>query len=276
MKKLLTYTLIIFISFTGCKKEEKKPSTTSSSSSSSSGTGGSGGGTSSCNDINFNTTTTYGTLTDIDGNTYKTIVIGSQEWMAENLRTSRYANGDSIPNVTDNNEWTNLNTGAFCWNNNDSATYECPYGKLYNWYAVVDTRNLCPTGWSVPHFYGDWIELTDHLGGFEVAGKMKEAGYDHWEMPNTDATNESGFTGLPGGQRYSSGAFVGGNDEGTWWSSQDGGNLGADEAYDFGLLYNYGTIVGSNLNTPINIYFLLNFLKSEKQRGGFRVLRRVL
>jgi uncharacterized protein (TIGR02145 family) len=165
-------------------------------------------------------------VTDIDGNQYTTVIIGTQEWMAENLRTNTYANGDPIPNVTDANQWQNLTTGAWAHYNNDSQ-YENPYGKLYNWYTVADPRNVCPTGWHVPSD-AEWTVLSDYLGGESVAGgKMKSTGTQYWQSPNTDATNESGFSGLPGGYRYINGTFNLIGYYGYWWSSTEYGTFSA-------------------------------------------------
>ena len=138
----------------------------------------------------------YGSVTDQDGNVYKTIVIGTQEWMAENLKVGRYQNGDAIP-VVEQSSWAGLTSGASCWFNSDSASYDCPYGRLYNWYAVTDSRNVCPSGWHVPTDQ-EWTVLTDQLGGEAIAGsKMKPPGTDYW-LPNPVATNESGFSALGG------------------------------------------------------------------------------
>jgi uncharacterized protein (TIGR02145 family) len=151
------------------------------------------------------------------GYTYTTVVLGNgQEWMAENLRTTTYANGDPIPNVTDNTAWLQLTTGAWvhCLNN---SSYENPYGKLYNWYAVVDPRNVCPTGWHVPTD-GEWTVLSDYLGGESVAGgKMKST--SGWDI---NGTNESGFSGLPGGGRDTNlGNFTPPGGMGNWWSASE-------------------------------------------------------
>jgi uncharacterized protein (TIGR02145 family) len=136
---------------------------------------------------------------DIDGNAYNAIKIGSQTWIAENLKTTKYANGDPIPNITNITTWNTNKTGAYCWYDFNSETYENPYGKLYSWYAVNDSRKICPTGWHVPS-YSEWMNLISYLGGLPVAGgKLKEAGTVHWQSPNTGSTNASGFTGLPGG-----------------------------------------------------------------------------
>ncbi len=175
-------------------------------------------------------------MTDQQGNVYKTIVIGTQEWMAENLITTIYRNGNAIANVTDGAQWFGLTTGAYCSYNNDSQ-YDCPYGKLYNWYTVADPRNVCPAGWHVPTD-GEWTVLTAVLGGESVAGgKMKNNGTLFWFSPNTNATNESGFSGLPGGERASAGPFGAGGINGGWWSSTD---LGVEGARGRGLDYNGG------------------------------------
>jgi uncharacterized protein (TIGR02145 family) len=153
-------------------------------------------------DINFNPNLTYGTVTDIEGNVYKTIIIGTQTWMAENLKTTKYNDGNIIPNVIDNNVWTELTTGAYCWYNNDPSKYKATYGAFYNWYTVADSRKVCPVGWHVPSD-AEWTVLTNYLGGESIAGgKMKEVGLTHWNSQNIGATNQSGFTGLPSGYRY--------------------------------------------------------------------------
>jgi uncharacterized protein (TIGR02145 family) len=157
-------------------------------------------------------------VTDVDGNEYPVVTIGTQKWMAENLRTSRYHDGSAIPNVTDDDSWNMLTTGARCNYNNNSGLDE-QYGKLYNWYSVADSRLLCPAGWHVPADT-EWTKLTDFLGGASVAGgKMKAI--QGWTEPNTGATNESGFTALPAGGRYpfASEPFKYLGRDGYWWSS---------------------------------------------------------
>lgn len=150
----------------------------------------------------FNPEKKYGTVTDIDGNVYKTIKIGDQEWMAENLRVTRYRNGDSIYNVLDNEIWSTAAEGAYCnYNNTLDMDTIATYGRLYNWYAAADQRNIAPKGWRVPDI-NDWNLLIEYLGGDSIAGgKLKEAGDLHWESPNL-ADNSSGFTAIPGGFRY--------------------------------------------------------------------------
>ena len=158
-----------------------------------------------------------GTVTDIDGNVYQTVRIGDQWWMAENLKVTRYRNGEAIPNVTDKTQWTNLSTGAYCAYNNDNGNITT-YGLLYNWYAVDDSRNIAPVGWHVPTDE-EWKELEMYLGmsqsdadntelrGTDEGGKLKETGITHWNSPNTGATNESGFSAIPGGYRYIDGGY---------------------------------------------------------------------
>jgi uncharacterized protein (TIGR02145 family) len=149
-----------------------------------------------------------GTVFDKEGHLYPTVIIGDQEWMAENLVTAFYSNGDPIPNVTEAWRWSQVNnTGAWCDYNN-TPSFSKTYGKLYNWYAVADSRNICPDGWHVPS-NNDFIVLSDYLGGPQVAGgKLKETGTVHWKSPNTWATNEAGFAFLPSPQRFESGNFV--------------------------------------------------------------------
>jgi uncharacterized protein (TIGR02145 family) len=159
-------------------------------------------------------------LTDYDKNYYKTVKIGDQVWMAENLRTTRFNDGTPIPLLADFTEWINCKSPAYCWYDNDENTYSTTYGALYNWYAV-NTGKLCPTGWHVPSD-DEWTTLTDYLGGESVAGnKLIETGTIHWKSPDTGATNETGFTALPGGFRgcNENQEFVSIGDNGFWWSS---------------------------------------------------------
>lgn len=183
------------------------------------------------NELTFTTLTppTFGTMTDIDGNVYATITIGTQTWMLENLRTTRYRNGDLIKHVTDNTEWANLrlatDKGGWCYYNNDPSNDET-YGKLYNFYAATDTRNIAPEGWRMPA-KGDWDILALYLGADNIqyptniqyiGRKLKETGIDHWLPPNP-ADNVGGFTALPGGYRNDSGVFSRMNSHGYFWSS---------------------------------------------------------
>jgi len=171
-----------------------------------------------------------------------TIVIGTQQWMRENLDVLTYRNGDVIPHVTDLTAWAGLTTGAWCWYDNDPANGAI-YGKLYNWYAVNDSRGLAPQGWHISTD-SEWTTLGTLLGGDVIAGgKMKTTGTTRWNTPNTGATNESGFTGLPSGE-YTSRGFNYFGESGFWWSSTE-----SDKTYalmrelgtDFGKLTKYST-----------------------------------
>jgi uncharacterized protein (TIGR02145 family) len=171
----------------------------------------------------YNPGIAYGIVSDIDGNFYKTTQIGTQLWMAENLKTIKFNDGTPIPNVTDNASWERLTTPGFCWYNNDEATYKGTYGALYNWYAVK-TDKLCPVGWHVPS-NDEWNKLITYLGGEIAAGaKVIETGNTHWLRTIPGATNDSGFTGLPGGSRSFSNdfrGFVNLGYFGHWWTTTD-------------------------------------------------------
>lgn len=186
-----------------------------------------------------------GTVTDIDGNQYPTVIIGTQEWMQENLKTTKFADGSIIPNVTENNAWVQLSTPAWC-NYDNNAFQGSMYGKLYNWYTVTDSHGLCPAGWHVPTD-AEWTTLTDYLGGLGIAGgKMKTV--TGWNSPNTGATNTSGFSGLPGGFRSNdSGSFVSIDIYGYWWSSTDDNGF----AWAFGLRNTSNAAFGYATNKEI-------------------------
>lgn len=155
---------------------------------------------------------------DIEGNTYKTIKIGTQVWMSENLRSTKFNDGTPIPPETDNDKWAKLSSPAYSWYFNDENQYKKMYGALYNFQAV-NTGKLCPAGWHVPT-ESEWNTLVMYQDGFAKAGGvLKEAGTEHWKIPNTDATNETGFTALPGGYRSFEGAFNYVGISGYWWCS---------------------------------------------------------
>ncbi|MDC1050965.1 FISUMP domain-containing protein, partial [Candidatus Marinimicrobia bacterium] len=156
------------------------------------------------------------TVTDIDGNVYSTIQIGNQNWMGENLKVTKYNNGDEIPTDFSGNEWSALTSSGY-------AVYdENIYGNLYNWWVTNDERDVCPVGYMVPSNQ-DFQELGEYLGGNDVAGgKMKEEGFEHWASPNTGATNESGYTALPGGFRtVGGGSYLSVGTYGFIWSSTE-------------------------------------------------------
>jgi uncharacterized protein (TIGR02145 family) len=170
----------------------------------------------------FNPDINYGTMTDQDGNLYKTVTIGTQTWMAENLRTTKYNDGTAIPNVIENDEWAVQTTGAYCtYNNTSNADTILAYGSLYNWHAV-NSGLLAPEGWHVPTDADFWT-LTEYLDrGILAGGKLKEIGTIHWQHPNDGATNETGFTALPGGKRSNDGDFNFIGLVGFWWSASVG------------------------------------------------------
>lgn len=160
-----------------------------------------------------------GSVVDMDGNIYQTVKIGNQRWMAENLKVAHYCNGAAILHITDSTMWASTGAGAFCsFANNENWTSE--YGRLYNLFAVLDSRRLAPPGWHIPSD-AEWQELVSFLGGAASAGgKMMEAGYRHWAIPNTVATNSSGFTAVPGGGREGRlGGFYGYTIRAFFWST---------------------------------------------------------
>jgi len=158
---------------------------------------------------------------DGDGNEYDTVVIGTQVWLAEDLKTTKYNNGISIPLVTDNTQWASLSSAAFCWYDNNK-NYKENYGALYNQWAV-NVNFLCPLGYHVPDDE-EWNTLIDYLGGEEIAGaKLKATGTQFWIDNNSQTTNESGFTAMPGGFRSpNDGTFASIGLWGSWWSTTPG------------------------------------------------------
>lgn len=167
--------------------------------------------------ITFNPNVHYDTLEDIDGNRYLTVMINNREWMAENLKTTRYSDGTPIPYVEVNEDWFVLSTPAYCWYMSDEPSGMAVYGAMYNWFTVA-TGKLCPVGWHVPDST-EYVQLVKHLGGDAYAGiKLKEKGSLHW-MGSNSATNSSGFTAMPGGQRSNSGMYLYQGFHGYLWTS---------------------------------------------------------
>lgn len=167
-----------------------------------------------------------GLVTDIEGNNYKTVTIGTQIWMAENLRTATLNNGSELSIIVGALNWSESTTPGYCWHNDDAVAFKANYGALYNWYAI-NTGNLCPTNWHVPSD-AEWSELETYLGGISIAaGKLKENGTMHWASPNEGATNESGFTALPGGGRAINGVFYSAINVGCWWSATEASSVSA-------------------------------------------------
>lgn len=183
------------------------------------------------------------TITDIDGNVYGTVKIGTQVWMTENLRTTKYRDGSAIPNVTDNAAWSALTTGAQCtYNNTTKSDSIALFGRLYNFYAVADSRNIAPAGWHVPTD-AEWTTLTNYLGAL-AGGRLKESGTTHWNSPNADALNDSKFGALPGGNRsYYPGTFDNLGYYGYWWTAPE---INASNAWLRGLRYYDSTVGRSN------------------------------
>lgn len=196
MKKNIPIWIVFLILIIGCKKEDEGIT---------------------------NSTTEQSTVTDIDGNVYHTVKIGTQVWMVENLKVTKYRNGDTIPNLTTSDEWNkskNENAGAYC-NYDNSVANGNTYGRLYNNYAVTDSRNLAPQGWHIPS-EAEWATLISNLGSASiVGGNMKESGTSHWSSPNEGADNSTGFTALPGGQRYydAGSKFDDIGKKGYWWTT---------------------------------------------------------
>ena len=173
-------------------------------------------------------------VTDADGNSYTTVAIGSQVWMKENLKTTRYNDHTPIADVADSIAWTQLSTGAYCDYQNDTANGST-YGRLYNWYSVNDPRGICPPGWHVPTD-SEWSVLTRDLGGDNIAGgAMKDVADNLWTLLDTGATNSSGFTALPSGDRHYMGPFVTLGYYAFWWSSSE---YDAADAWQRNVNYN--------------------------------------
>jgi uncharacterized protein (TIGR02145 family) len=180
-------------------------------------------------------------ITDIDGNVYNAVTIGTQTWMVENLKVTHYRNGDPIPLVTDQMRWENLTTEGYCWYDNEPA-YKPIYGALYNWYTVNDSRNIAPVGWHVPTD-AEWATLISFAGGNNAAAaKLKEAGKIHWLNGSDMAgvANQTGFTALPGGFRSFNGLYGQLQLQGFWWSATAGAN--PEKAWSYVMQYNTNTV----------------------------------
>jgi uncharacterized protein (TIGR02145 family) len=197
-------------------------------------------------------------VTDVNGNTYSTVIYGNgQEWMGENLKSTSFSNGDPIPNITNANQWYTLSSPAYSIYNNNATTGQT-YGKLYNYYVVSDNRGICPNGWRVPSKQA-FDSLINYLGGSQIAGgRMKESGTNHWNSPNTGATNQSLFNALPNGLKMETGTFQDlGNILYLWSSFSDNPN----SAIRLNLFYNdatANTLYGANKNAGLGIRCLRN------------------
>jgi uncharacterized protein (TIGR02145 family) len=190
-----------------------------------------------------------GSVTDADGNAYDTVVIGTQTWMKQNLKTTKYNDNTTIPYASGNAAWSTLTGPGYCWYNNDSANKK-NYGALYNWFAI-DTKKLAPTGWRVPTT-SDWTTLLNNLGGWKIAGGKMKSIDTVWVPPNTKATDSSGFAALPGGYRSETdGTFYGLGKYVYWWSS--------DKPQNYNIFYNDSSVI----NDP----------SSKASGSGIRCLR---
>jgi uncharacterized protein (TIGR02145 family) len=214
MKKMVPAFVLIFVVFalfsTGCKKGDKSP----------------------------------GPLSDLEGNIYKTVKIGNQVWMAENLKTSILNDGTDIPLITDSASWGNLTTPGYCWYANDAASFKDTYGALYNGYTVI-TGKLCPAGWHVPE-KEEWQVLSEFLGdSLKGGGNLKEAGTAHWLSPNKGADNSSGFTAVGAGLRYFEGTFVSVLSYTSIWSAT---GIANDDEWYIGLYFNDAAFITDHRN----------------------------
>ncbi len=202
--------------------------------------------------ISYPTVTIGQSISDLDGNVYQTVKIGDQTWLGQNLNVSHFRNGDPIPQVRTDEEWEkagNEQRPAWCHYEN-STDQGKTYGKLYNWYAVNDPRGLAPKGYHIPTVQ-DWNTMSSYLGGGEKAGgKLKEKGMTHWKSPNTEATNSSGWNGLPGGLNYSFGTFVGVGSTGYWWTSVEDGEVTANV---YSLSFENSTLFDLFLNKGVGL-----------------------
>ena len=170
--------------------------------------------------ILFNPKIQYGQVSDKEGNVYKTLVLDNKTWMAENLRVTKYKNGESIETTETKKDISKLTEPKYFWAYNGNDSLSKIYGNLYTWFVVQDPRGLCPDGFHVPSDL-EWISLINALdGNFEAGAKLKEVDFKHWMKPNSNATNESGFTALPGGYRENDGNFYVLGFRGYWWSSK--------------------------------------------------------
>lgn len=213
MKKNL-FVFALCAAIVSCKKETSTPSTSTTSTSDTTKT-----------TSNVSSEGKLGTtISDIDGNTYKTVIIGDQQWMAENLKVTKFNDGTLIPNTTLWLDWSENDTTGWC-NYYNKAEYNAKHGKLYNW-NVVSTlkngdKNVCPVGWHVPN-NSEWEKLGVKLGGVFVAGgKIKVKGTADWNSPNPEATNSSLFSAYPSGVRSSNGTFEGLGNVAQWWSTDE-------------------------------------------------------
>jgi len=222
----LFFTVFALLAFYACKKEDDNTA---------------GNPYNNKTTAQFNPDITYGTMTDQDGNVYKTVTFQlksgngtPQTWMAENLRTTKYNDGTDIPNVPISSEWAGTTTGAWCsYNNTLNADSIATFGLIYNFYAL-DTKKLAPAGWHVPTEH-EWLSMIAFSGGQTFGGgRMKEAGTLHWAEPNYMGNNAYGFTALPGGFRHSQGDFLHLGKTAAWWTADQVNNTNTAISYSVG------------------------------------------
>ncbi len=235
-------------------------------------------------------------VSDVEGNYYATVIIGGQEWMAENLKTSKYSNGVNIPNITDNIQWNNLTDGAYCFYNND-ANNNLIYGKLYNYYSVISSNNLCPNGWHIPTV-SEWDELRNFLDpSAATSGGQMKSNSTLWTSPNVGATNSSGFSALPAGFRNNSeptsgiGVFSGIGTMAWFWTSEEANLLSAydrylinvddplftsadnkNDAYSIRCMKNQTTGLQENIHMNDEILQITNILGQSIEKGTNQIL----
>ena len=251
MKKILIgFIAIGLLTFVGCEKDDDTDTTDSTETSSDEGStdtsddttestdssSDKGTDSSTDDDTTDSTDTSSGEVKDADGNVYTSVTIGTQEWMVENLRTTKYSDGTVIPNVTDNTKWGDLETAAWCHYYNDTGHYVATHGKLYNWYAV-NTSKLCPKGWHVPKV-AEWTALTDYLtadgysGSEGTALKSTSGWINKDDGTSGNGTDDYGWNALPDGTRFEDGDFYDIGGFGYWWSSSQ---YSTDNAWYHGL-----------------------------------------
>lgn len=199
---------------------------------------------------------------DGDNNSYPVVEIGTQVWMAQNLKTTKLNDNTVILNIIDNNIWKTLSTPSYCWYSNNETTYKPMYGALYNWYSVI-TGKICPQGWHVPSD-SEWSQLTTNLGGESVAGgKLKETGTNHWQSPNVGATDETGYAALPNGIRDNLGSYTLVGQYASFWTSSA---LDANLSWYREIDYSHSTLYRSSLGdkrSGLSVRCLTSLIKSS-------------
>lgn len=206
----------------------------------------------------LNSDLSYDSVSDIDGNSYPVITINGRQWIAENLRTTKFANGDPIPNITGDYAWMQTTGPAWCFRNNDSSLNR-PFGKFYNGYTVTDSRNVCPSGWHVPS-YNEWVsmltaidpDLLTNPTEDSSAAALKSNGVNYWLAPNADANNHSGFSAVGADFRQDSSAIPQQHFGAYWWTSDMSGLVSQWQVelsafHSQSMLHSYGQTMGVSI-----------------------------